>query len=55
MKLILTETHRLVIQPERHPGHGDCHRARNIDRDEEEGELSGEQELDSQAGILPCK
>ena len=49
------DTNRLVIQPEWHPGHGDCHGARNVDRHQEERELSGEQELDSQAGILPCK
>lgn len=49
------DTNRLVIQPEWHPGHRDCHGARNVDRHQEERELSGEQELDSQTGILPCK
>ena len=44
-------THRLVIQPEWHPGHGDCHGAGHVHSHDEEGELPGEQHLDPETGV----
>ena len=46
-----TGRHRLVVQPEGHPGHGDRHGAGHVHRHYEERQLAGEQELDSQAGV----
>ena len=43
--------HRLVVQPEGHPGDGDRHGAGHVHRHYEERQLAGEQELDSQAGV----
>ena len=44
-------THRLVIQPEGHPGHGDRHGAGDVHRHDEEGELAGKQHLDPETGV----
>ena len=43
--------HRLVVQPEGHPGDGDGHGAGHVHGHQEERQLAGEQELDSQAGV----
>ena len=43
--------HRLVVQPEGHPGDRHRHGARHVDGDDEEGELSGEEKFDSQTGV----
>ena len=40
-----------MVQPEGHPGDGHRHGARHVDRDDEEGELSGEEKFDSQTGV----
>ncbi len=46
--------HRLVIDPEGHPGDDDDHEAGDVDGDDEEGELPGEGQLNPQAAIGAC-
>ena len=47
----LVVTHRLVVQPEGHPGDGDGHGAGHVDRHDEEGQLAGEQQLHPQTRV----
>ena len=51
--MIDNHAHRLVVEPEGHPGHGDSHGAGHVHGDYEEGELTGEHEVYLEAGVLP--
>ena len=40
-----------MVQPERHPGYRDSHRARHIHCHHEEGELANEEKFHSETGV----
>ena len=40
-----------MVQPERHPGYRDSHRARHIHCHHEEGELASEEKFHSETGV----
>ncbi len=48
-------TYSLVIDPEWHPRDDDNHEARDVDSKDEEGQLAGKSELDSETAVSTCK
>ena len=48
-------SYRFVVQPERHPGHHDDEKRRDVDGDDVVRDLTLEGHVNSQTGIPACK
>ena len=51
---VISFNYRFVINPEGEPRHNDYHEGREVDGDDVEGDLPGEQQIHLQAAVLPC-